>query len=166
MKQLRILILVTGLALLVAACGTATGSGDGSDGVVEEIDFLDGLGADDIVIQLDHEPGFTTPEYFQPFGRIPHFTLYGDGRVIYREASVANEEYTERIVEAQMESGELRDFYGEIVALGALTLESWTDMCAPAGGEFEECIADAGNDRDPCARSDLHARNQALCWFR
>jgi hypothetical protein len=44
-------------------------------------------GADEIVLRYEDVGGFTTPEW--QAGRLPYFTLYGDGRVVFQQTTAA-----------------------------------------------------------------------------
>ena len=97
-----------------------------------------GLDADDVLIQLDYEPGFTLPEYRFPFGRVPNFTLLADGRVIYMDE---NKDF--QIMVAQLSIEEATALLEQVRALGFERLESHTDMCGKLVDGSENCIADA-----------------------
>lgn len=97
-----------------------------------------GLQADDILIQLDYEPGFTLPEYRFAFGRVPNFTLLADGRVIYMDE---NKDF--QIMIAQLSMEEATALLDQVRELGFERLESHTDMCGKLVDGTENCIADA-----------------------
>jgi hypothetical protein len=44
-------------------------------------------GADEIILRYEDVGGFTTPEW--QAGRLPYFTLYGDGRVVFQQTTVS-----------------------------------------------------------------------------
>ena len=47
-------------------------------------------GADEIVFRLDYEGGFVPPEFLA--ARVPPFTLYGDGRIVFVQTTAAPQE--------------------------------------------------------------------------
>lgn len=102
---------------------------------------LSGLGADDVVIQLTYEPGFTLPEFRFPFGRTPNFTLLADGRVIY-----VDETQDLRVMQAQLSQAEAAALLQQVRDLGFAGLESHTDMCGKLADGSEPCIADANTN--------------------
>ena len=97
-----------------------------------------GLEAEDILLQLDYEPGFTLPEYRFAFGRTPYFTLLADGRVIY-----VDEAQDYKIMLAQLSQEEAAALLQEVRDRGFENLESHTDMCGLMLDGSEACIADA-----------------------
>ncbi len=97
-----------------------------------------GLEADDILVQLDYEPGFTLPEYRYAFGRVPFFTLLADGRVIYVDE---NQDF--KVVIAQLSIEEATALLEQVRDFGFERLESHTDMCGKMVDGSETCIADA-----------------------
>lgn len=97
-----------------------------------------GLDADEILIQLTYEPGFTLPEYRFPFGRTPYFTLLADGRVIYIDET---KDY--RVMQAQLSQAEAAALLQKVLDMGFERLESHTDMCGKSADGSESCVADA-----------------------
>jgi hypothetical protein len=97
-----------------------------------------GLDADDILIQLTYEPGFTLPEYRFPFGRTPYFTLLADGRVIY-----IDETQDFKVMQVQLSQAEAAALLQQVREMGFEHLESHTDMCGKMPDGSEACIADA-----------------------
>lgn len=146
-KRFSSILLVALLAMMLsalAACIPAapippTGieptqpAGDESPTVV-----LPGLKPEDILVQLDYEPGFTLPEYRFPFGRTPHFTLLADGRVIY-----VDEQQDSKVMVAQLSAEEATALLEQVRGMGFERLQSHTDMCGRLADGSEPCIADA-----------------------
>lgn len=97
-----------------------------------------GLDADEILIQLAYEPGFTLPEYRFPFGRTPHFTLLADGRAIYTD-----ENRDSKMMLARLSQDEAAALLQKVREMGFERLESHTDMCGKLPDGLESCIADA-----------------------
>ena len=52
---------------------------DSPPGVVD----LEAFSPGDLLVQQDFEPGFFRPEAYYEFGRVPPFTLFADGTLIY-----------------------------------------------------------------------------------
>lgn len=96
------------------------------------------LAADDILLQLDYEPGFSLPEYRYPFGRTPPFTLLADGRVIY-----IDEIQDFKVMQVQLSQEEAAALLQQVREMGFAQLESHTDMCGKLADGSEPCIADA-----------------------
>lgn len=138
------------LILLLAACQPApmpqTGAEQPTQPVAESPvpatpatpAVFPGLEADDVLIQLDYEPGFTLPEYRFPFGRVPNFTLLADGRVIYVDE---NQDF--KVMMAQLTIQEATALLEQVREFGFERLESHTDMCGKLVDGTENCIADA-----------------------
>jgi hypothetical protein len=99
---------------------------------------LSGLDADEILLQLTYEPGFTLPEYRFPFGRTPYFTLLADGRVIYIDET---QDY--KVMQAQLSQAEAASLLRKVREMGYEHLQSHTDMCGKLADGSEPCIADA-----------------------
>jgi hypothetical protein len=99
---------------------------------------LSGLDADEILVQLTYEPGFTLPEYRFPFGRTPYFTLLADGRVIY-----IDESQDFKVMQVQLSQAEAAALLQQVREMGFEHLESHTDMCGQMPDGSESCIADA-----------------------
>ncbi len=96
-----------------------------------------GLDANDILLQLTYEPGFTLPEFRYPFGRTPFFTLLADGRAIY-----IDENQDSKVMQAQLSQEEAATLHQQVLDMGFERLESHTDMCGMLADGSEPCIAD------------------------
>ncbi len=96
-----------------------------------------GLDPQDILVQLDYEPGFTLPEYSSPFGRTPYFTLLADGRVIY-----IDENQDSKVMQAQLSPDQAAALLQKVHDLGFDRLESHTDMCGKLPDGTDNCVAD------------------------
>lgn len=99
---------------------------------------IPGLEPEDILVQLDYEPGFTLPEFRFPFGRTPHFTLLADGRVIF-----VDEQQDSKVMVAQLSAEEAAALLEQVREMGFERLQSHTDMCGRLADGSESCIADA-----------------------
>jgi len=99
---------------------------------------IPGLEPEDILVQLDFEPGFTLRELQFPFGRMPHFTLLADGRVIY-----VDELQDSKAMIAQLSAEEAVALLDQVREMGFERLQSHTDMCGRLADGSEPCIADA-----------------------
>lgn len=75
MKTGRLALSLVVLCLLGAACGRMTGASPGDDSGISHP-----TGANDLVLRWEYVGGFVAPETL--LGRIPSFSLYGDGRLI------------------------------------------------------------------------------------
>ncbi|NDJ34712.1 MAG: hypothetical protein GYB64_08575 [Chloroflexi bacterium] len=95
---------------------------------------------DAILVQMDIEPTYSLPRYFQPFGRVKPFTLYADGRVFY--TAPAGENGGQQLMTAQLTPEEVTALLDELRADGITQIETYTDFCNPTNDQ--ECIADAG----------------------
>lgn len=139
------LLLLTLLMLVLAACTPAISTPQaGADPTPEPtqpaapVAVYPGLNADDILIQLTYEPGFTLPEFQFPFGRTPYFTLLADGRVIYIDE---NQDF--KVMEARLSQEEAAALLDQVRSMGFERLESHTDMCGLMADGTQACIADA-----------------------
>jgi hypothetical protein len=78
MTTRRLAPLLLAVFMLAAGCGRLTGAGHGAGGSNDAIEHPSG--PNDLVVRWELVGGFVTPE--TTLGRIPAFSLYGDGRVI------------------------------------------------------------------------------------
>ncbi len=101
---------------------------------------LEALDPKQVVLQLDFEPTFFRPEAFHLFGRVPAFTLFADGTVIYIDEGQRYDE--QRVLQARLTPEETAGFLQSIIDLGFERLESHTDICHDVGGGMQECVAD------------------------
>lgn len=108
---------------------------------VEEIysvAWLESLPPDTILLQLDYEPTFFREEAFHAFGRIPPFTLFADGTVVYLDESGDQQLYI-----AHVALEDVSTLLHEIRDAGFPRLEDHTDFCGPGEDGEEICVADA-----------------------
>jgi hypothetical protein len=106
-------------------------------GTAPTAEVISGLDPRDILVQLDYEPTFSLPEYMHEFGRVPPFTLFADGTVIY----VDNDD--QQVRRAQLSNEEITALLQSLRDMNFASIESHTDMCLDQGGGNQECIADA-----------------------
>lgn len=104
------------------------------------LDDLAALQPGDILLQKDYEPTFFRIETMVPYGRVPSFTLYADGTLVYRQAGLSYED--EQIMAVQLSPQESVDLLNQALELGLARLESHTDFCQEQGDQ-SVCIADA-----------------------
>jgi hypothetical protein len=141
------LTLTTTLALVVlgtAACTGGTGAGptsapateapgaSASPATAEPSPTIEGAiahptGADEIVLRMEDAGGFTPPEW--QAARLPYFTLYGDGRVVYQQTT------------AEVPARSDNVFVGVPLRTGVLDEQQIQDLLAYALGEGGLAIA-------------------------
>jgi hypothetical protein len=110
---------VTVLALAVAACtgGTAPTAAPASGGpsaapTAEPSPTIDGIahptGADEVVLRYEEAGGFVPPEWNA--ARLPGFTLYGDGRVVFVQTTAVQEPRADNVfVNLPLRTGRLSE---------------------------------------------------------
>ncbi len=146
MKIFVSLIITSLLALMLAACIPVTPPSTDEPPMIDpgaplpQVD-LGGLPPGTIIIQEDYEPGFTRIEDHLVFGRIPPFTLYSDGSVIYMEEG--NSLAEQRLMQASLNPDEIQELIEEVLAAGFAQLDSYTDFCIPQEDGTQMCVADA-----------------------
>jgi hypothetical protein len=91
-----------------------------------------------ILLQLDYEPTFFLEHAFYEFGRIPPFTLYADGTVLYLDESG-----DQQLQIAKLELEDVSTLLHEVRDAGFAGLEDHLDFCGPDENGDEICIADA-----------------------
>jgi hypothetical protein len=74
MKSRRLALPLLALVLIVGGCGRLNDSGGGSETIAHP------TGPNDLVLRWEYVGGFVAPEAL--LGRIPAFSLYGDGRIV------------------------------------------------------------------------------------
>ncbi|HEX9618457.1 MAG TPA: hypothetical protein VGA03_13675 [Anaerolineales bacterium] len=145
------------LGLFLAACGPAsptpeptpagptpvdqpTPSPEGERPGAFTLASLAALQPGDVLLQKDYEPTFFRIETMVPYGRVPSFTLYADGTLIYRLEGQSFED--EVMVAVQLTQEESVDLLNQALDLGLPRLESHTDFCENPGGQGM-CVMDA-----------------------
>lgn len=99
------------------------------------------LTADDVLLQLDYEGGMLASlagDSEQPFGRVPSFTLYRDGTVMFVEPTT--DSYALRIW--MMDARDAREHIEHVRALGVAQLRNYTHYCLRTG-RLRRCISDS-----------------------
>lgn len=95
----------------------------------------------DILLQLDFEPTFSTPENMYPFGRVSPFTLYASGLTYYLDEG---ENFNQQqVMEIRLSPQETIDLLERVNKLGIQNLESYTDFCFEQQDGNQMCVADA-----------------------
>ncbi|MCY1004677.1 hypothetical protein OV079_03645 [Nannocystis pusilla] len=99
------------------------------------------LTRDDVLLQLEHEPTFviiSAGDPTRPFGRVPAFTLYRDGTVLFTRDS----EQRRGLFRYSVFEWAARDHIEHVRALGVARMRSYLDECNPAPHR-PVCAADA-----------------------
>jgi hypothetical protein len=97
------------------------------------------LNPDEILIQLDYEPTFSLPRNHFEFGRVPVFTLYADGRLIYAHQAQPGD-LPRAVILSPLETAE---FLSQVYEDGISELSSYEDQCQEQADGTQQCIADA-----------------------
>jgi hypothetical protein len=136
-----ILILAACVPAQLAVSGGATATPAPTVAPTQAVDPLAGLSQNDILVQFDYEPGFVMPQYQYAFGRVPYFTLYKNGVVIYLDE---NQDY--KVMQAQMTAEEAKALQQKLLDVGFDKIESHTDFCGIDASGQQSCIADASTN--------------------
>ncbi|WP_434426559.1 hypothetical protein [Nannocystis pusilla] len=94
-----------------------------------------------MLLQLEHEPTFTivfAGDPTRPFGRVPAFTLYRDGTVLFTRAS----EQRRGLFIYSVSEWAARDHIEHVRALGVARMRDYLDDCNPSP-QRRVCAADA-----------------------
>jgi Tol biopolymer transport system component len=118
-----------------AATGTPAGPGEFS------LDALAALDPQDILLQKTYEPTFFRLETFYPYGRVPGFTLFADGSLVYIAEGATFED--QQLLHVQLEPEEAAGLVQEALDLGLADLQSHTEQCKDEQGGTQTCIMDA-----------------------
>ena len=158
----RILLLFLVFLLALAACTPATPmatpestepppssteeSSDKPTGSPElngsfSLDWLNSFSPQTILLQMDYEPTFSTPEVFHVFGRVPPFTLFADGTLIYPDEGQTFDD--QQVMAATLTPEETLALVHQVFDLGFANLESYTDECMDLGNDIQTCVFDA-----------------------
>ena len=89
-----------------------------------------------VVLQMEWQPTFWDPKYMHLFGRVPEFTLYRDGRVIYLDDQ-------RTVMEVVLEPDEVVSTLQQVQNLGLAKLRSYTSGCMEIGNGITTCTSDA-----------------------
>ncbi len=123
------------LAVVLSACASALPQ-TGAD-PTQPPAGISGLDPQDVLVQLDYEPGFVMQEFHYPFGRTPYFTLYAGGQLVY-----VDQNQDGKVMQVQLSPDEAAALLQQVRGLGFDKLESHTDMCGTASDGAETCISD------------------------
>lgn len=122
--------------LAAAATGTALGPATRTPAPTRTP--TPGFVSDQVLLQFDFEPTYSTPELAYPFGRVPPFTLLSSGEVFY-----ADESRNMQIMQAQLTPGEAEALHEQAFELGFANLRSYLDYCQTNAQGENVCISDA-----------------------
>ena len=122
------------VGLLVAASVACAGSAAPPDSL--DTDRFDFPG---VVVQYDTEPTFSTAESFQPFGRVPPFTMLEDGTLVYVDEGRG---YDERVMEVKLSENDADALLQQVLDLGFERLGNHADQCEDSGDGTRACLAD------------------------
>jgi hypothetical protein len=148
MKLFKLTIPVLLAGLILAACtpgNTLPPTGPETPApVVEPTEAplpLEGLEPGDILVQMDYEPTYSLIQMMYEFGRVPPFTLYGDGTLIYIDEGSSFDQ--QRVMQVQLTPEQAQALWTQILNLGFERLETYTDFCMRNPNGTDTCIADA-----------------------
>lgn len=144
-------LLIFSLAFLLLAACAAPGVGEeptptaGPVGPEEEagytLEWLAGLDPETVLLQQDYEPTFARIEANYPFGRVPSFTLFADGTVIFTDLDETLG--VEVVLTARLSPEATLALVTEVMDAGFEGLEDYLDFCMPQPDGTEMCVADA-----------------------
>ncbi|WAS90452.1 hypothetical protein [Nannocystis punicea] len=95
----------------------------------------------DVLLQLEEEPTFAVGSAIDPahpYGRVPSFTLYRDGTVLFQDGS----RHRRGLLQYHMFERVAEDHLEHVRQLGVTRLHSHEDDCIPRG-RTQLCVADA-----------------------
>jgi len=104
-------------------------------------EWLSGLPPETILLQMDYEPTFFREEAFHPFGRIPPFTLYADGTVVFLDEGETFD--TQQLLTVHLEPEAVLTLLRDVREAGFTGLEDQLDFCQIDENGDQVCIADA-----------------------
>ncbi|HUF39220.1 MAG TPA: hypothetical protein VMN57_11915 [Anaerolineales bacterium] len=153
MKIYKITLLAV-LILALAACAVPGGEATEPVDPVEptepttgpaapeySLEWLAGLPEGNILLQLDYEPTFSLEEHFYVFGRVPPFTLYADGTVVFESMDEASGAV--RIMTVRITPEETLTVLRDVKDAGFEGLEDQLDFCYTDESGEQMCLADA-----------------------
>jgi hypothetical protein len=104
-------------------------------------EWLSGLPPETILLQMDYEPTFFREEAFHPFGRIPPFTLYADGTVVFLDEGETFD--AQQLLTMHLEPEAVQALLRDVREAGFTGLEDQLDFCQTEENGDQVCIADA-----------------------
>ena len=104
-------------------------------------EWLSGLRPETILLQMDYEPTFSLEEHSYVFGRIPPFTLYADGMVVFLDEGETFDGQQVLIVHIEPEA--VLTLLRDVREAGFTGLEDQLDFCYTDENDEQICIADA-----------------------
>ena len=81
----------------------------------------------------------------RPSGRVPPFTLFEDGTLIYVEEDYSGEGNLAKALQVRLAHEEAASLVEQVLEMGFEHLESHLDTCPPPGFEYPSCVADGNN---------------------
>ena len=125
------------VGLLVVASVACAGSAAVSDSL--DTDRFDLPG---VVVQYESEPTFSTgAESFQPFGRVPPFTMLEDGTLVYVDEGLRYDE--RRVMEVKLSENDKDALLQQVLDLGFERLGNHDEQCEDSGDGARACLADS-----------------------
>ena len=147
-NPLRIMIVLAGLLLAASvACAGSVAAPDANDGGLgSQLPAPPALDTDrfdlpGVMVQYDSEPTFFTRESFEPFGRVPPFTMMEDGTVVYLDEGQRYDE--QRVMAVSISEDERDALVQQVLDLGFERLASHDEQCEDSGRGASACLADA-----------------------
>lgn len=133
---------------LAKSCGPAFAQMEAMSPTIEPVPLFHekqraALEPTDLLLQLDSEPTFFRFEAFQPFGRVPQFTLLANGNVFYKDAGSPPSYSNERLMRAALSPDETVALVQQILNLGVTRVTNHEDVCEPSETDQKMCISDA-----------------------
>lgn len=144
MKAYRLILFVIFTALILSACalpGSVVPSTGNETPPTQSPEPQASPEPGEILVQLDYEPTFSLIQMMYPFGRIPPFTLYADGRLIYVDEGETFDQ--QQVMEVRLTPEEAQELLNQVLGFGFERLESYTDFCEQNPDGTQSCIADA-----------------------
>lgn len=143
MKPFRLILVVIFTALVLAACavpGSIVPS-TGDETPVQPPSPQTSAEPGEILVQLDYEPTFSLIQMTYAFGRIPPFTLFADGAVIYVDEGDSFDQ--QQVMSIQLSGVEAQELLDQVRNYGFERLVTYTDFCEQNPDGTQTCIADA-----------------------
>lgn len=156
MKPFKPILLVLLAGLILAACGAPGNilppTGTETPAIPTEAPFVTPspqvspqpsgeVEPGEVLVQLDYEPTFSLIQHSYEFGRVPPFTLYADGTLIYVDEGSSFDQ--QQVMQVQLSAEEAQALLAQVLGYGFERLETHTDFCEQNADGTQNCIADA-----------------------